>query len=903
MEDETEYGLFYVGIIVLALLITPCFALPQLSYDSPTSTYILSDKTGGKTYEVARLTLIENTNQCFSDCYAKIKVNVTNQTLFNTYLGYLAYNDNSIYFKNMNLTYEAPYLYLRATKKINSTIISKNGNEERISIPSYDWILNIQGIALSEWAWFNTSWLYRRQINFTNYNQQLNNFTIAFSINTTSLYEAGKLNSTCNDLRFTNSSDSELRYDIASCIVNSNSTNSTILVELPYILNGSNSIYVYYGNNASSDNQSSLNGLFYNNTFAYYKMDSSSGSSVYDELKIRNFTRQYNTNWTNGIINNGLNQSVLNITGFGNTGDMSSLANQFTINFWAKANQNNPNGWIGWFTGISYQSSFSVMQHEGLNITRIYFAGCGDISAPYHISYGNWEMLTFTKNGSNFLFYVNGTLVYNTGCINTPTWSTTFYLGDGHNDANPGSVYSLNNGSIDELGFWNRSLTATEIKNLTQARQFLGVASLGSEENGEQSPIITFLNQTPAFITPITLFNERLNISYSITDTDSTPLNNSTVQIYYKINTTTQDGAIYVNGTLLTEYENTSYDLASGSVYNFSLGDSKVYPASYNIDQQYMQQTAKINYALSGSNHYIFQEILNVTPSNLTIVEMYAIPPVSTSTLQLWICNQSKVANIQTSSSCFLLCNILNTQAYNHTHTVNSKHYVCSYSVNSTNQTHNVKVNPTMYIYARPSNNQVWYIEYITNTSRVNATMYSNNSGTAYSQLSGTTDSHFHFYNGNETAYYKVCANDTVPSQTCSSERNITINTTIYPPSTPFVYIPNSSVVYYKNTTVPIFYTNATTFDNSTLTYYNISLLSSGLGYLATIIANNGLNTNYSANLSAIANGYYIIRVEICNTNNLCSQGYSELFRLQSPFVLNPNKREIVRCIKEIVTI
>jgi hypothetical protein len=114
-----------------------------------------------------------------------------------------------------------------------------------------------EGLNCNPIGWLNEAWKYRIAINLSNSSMNLSNYPVKISADTTSLYNQGKLQSNCGDIRFTNSAGDLLNYYVVSCITNNTSKNSTIYVRIDKIPNTINTIiYMYYGNptiNSSSN--------------------------------------------------------------------------------------------------------------------------------------------------------------------------------------------------------------------------------------------------------------------------------------------------------------------------------------------------------------------------------------------------------------------------------------------------------------------------------------------------------------------------------------------------------------------------------------------------------------------------------------------------------------------------
>jgi hypothetical protein len=102
----------------------------------------------------------------------------------------------------------------------------------------------------------STSWLYRKAIKIENERERLT-FTegVEITINTKELIELGKLQPTCNDMRFLDSdSETSLDFEIlgqpntdSGC----NSENTKVLVKITSIPKEGKTIYFLYGNSTA----------------------------------------------------------------------------------------------------------------------------------------------------------------------------------------------------------------------------------------------------------------------------------------------------------------------------------------------------------------------------------------------------------------------------------------------------------------------------------------------------------------------------------------------------------------------------------------------------------------------------------------------------------------------------
>jgi hypothetical protein len=96
-----------------------------------------------------------------------------------------------------------------------------------------------------DWASSYTDWNYREEIGITNTLDTLTDFQVEVILDTASMISSGELQTECQDLRFTNSSGSQLDYWIES---GCNTDSTHVWVEVDELLNGSNTVYMYYSN-------------------------------------------------------------------------------------------------------------------------------------------------------------------------------------------------------------------------------------------------------------------------------------------------------------------------------------------------------------------------------------------------------------------------------------------------------------------------------------------------------------------------------------------------------------------------------------------------------------------------------------------------------------------------------
>jgi len=133
-------------------------------------------------------------------------------------------------------------------------------------------------------AWYNDSWLYRKELVFNNTasGTNLTDFPVMVKL-TSANFNFSQAQSAGQDLRFTDSDGSTLlSYEIEKFDVSG--SEAIIWVKVPQIDSASatDSIYVYWGNNAASDSQSADNTWNTNYKGVYHLKDSAASTTVTD---------------------------------------------------------------------------------------------------------------------------------------------------------------------------------------------------------------------------------------------------------------------------------------------------------------------------------------------------------------------------------------------------------------------------------------------------------------------------------------------------------------------------------------------------------------------------------------------------------------------------------------------
>jgi len=215
--------------------------------------------------------------------------------------------------------------------------------------------------------------------------------------------------------------------------------------------------------------QDLINGLV-----SYYSMEETSGSTMYDKVGANNGTISGATINQTGKVGkcysfDGVNDRVQTSSSHGVTTSRS-------YNGWFRLNAlPSSGGWMFIYTDNKSESGLAVRNVSGNYEFVAYHTNSGNSATlavkQLTISTGTWYNISYTWNGSKVMLYVNGSFESeNTSATSTKTNGSDIsrlgsWIGDNH----------WMNGLIDEVGIWNRALSATEVTklyNYSKARYF-----------------------------------------------------------------------------------------------------------------------------------------------------------------------------------------------------------------------------------------------------------------------------------------------------------------------------------------------------------------------------------------------------------------------------------------------
>lgn len=198
----------------------------------------------------------------------------------------------------------------------------------------------------------------------------------------------------------------------------------------------------------------------------YWKLDSNAN----DSLGARNGTDSGSPTYATGKIDNGVTYN--GSSSYSTIANHSSLfPTSLTVSLWIKFTTVQQNKHI--FTLQNANASpylgFSIFVEDSANGKKITSAtrstSFGYITSTNNLNDGNWHHILVTFDSGTHTLYVDGTQnAQNTG--KTLAWDTGADLKFGKFYNYSGGYY---NGSLDEVGYWDRALSSGEIAELYNA--------------------------------------------------------------------------------------------------------------------------------------------------------------------------------------------------------------------------------------------------------------------------------------------------------------------------------------------------------------------------------------------------------------------------------------------------
>lgn len=189
-----------------------------------------------------------------------------------------------------------------------------------------------------------------------------------------------------------------------------------------------------------------------NNLTAYYKLDGTAGNVTDSHIYQNNATNNGTTRGVEGKINKSFNFSGSGQ--FVNIPTGVDFTTNFTLNAWVNTTSlvgNRP------IIGCNESNGYSLFTLSG----ELYLTKCDvdSVGSSHTLGVGSWEMVTLVHNGTTALFYINATSVSNVSYVQTFSSGMAYNIG-----AYTSTDYFA--GQIDEVSFFNTTLSTTEIQEL-----------------------------------------------------------------------------------------------------------------------------------------------------------------------------------------------------------------------------------------------------------------------------------------------------------------------------------------------------------------------------------------------------------------------------------------------------
>jgi hypothetical protein len=247
------------------------------------------------------------------------------------------------------------------------------------------------------------------------------------------------------------------------------------------------------------------------------------------------------------------------------------------------------------YTTRNYQSSFSVSLWFNSNVSQQYnplidaFDANWEIQLynlfPDYISFisaNNYQELISTQSTQNNIwynivctytnnivkFYINGILTDQINANSLPINNGSYLFG-----ASLTGLPQFFNGKLDDIGIWDRALTACEIQKLYNADNGLAIAASSSSICSGQPVVLTasgatnYLWSTGATSSSITI-NPNINTTYSVTTTYSAACSDTkTVSV-----TVNQTPTVAVNSTTICSGTNATIISSGATNYSWDNG-------------------------------------------------------------------------------------------------------------------------------------------------------------------------------------------------------------------------------------------------------------------------------------------------------------------------------------------
>jgi len=209
-----------------------------------------------------------------------------------------------------------------------------------------------------------------------------------------------------------------------------------------------------------------------NGTMAYWKFEEGSGTNVEDWTG--NYDLTTNASWVSGIIDNAVNYDLSGLRSYNDT-FMDKNMTDFSVSLWFKPNATYSDA-LTTFQYLLTKPDTHGVNHFYINLDandgKLHVSLEGEDAGGKDLKTNQtswtkdrwYHVVTVWDARNNISLYIDGehnhTVAY-TATLNTSTLLHDFNLGGSFRTA----TYDFN-GTIDEVGVWDRALTVVEITNL-----------------------------------------------------------------------------------------------------------------------------------------------------------------------------------------------------------------------------------------------------------------------------------------------------------------------------------------------------------------------------------------------------------------------------------------------------
>lgn len=347
-------------------------------------------------------------------------------------------------------------------------------------------------------AWYDDNWAYRQAVTVTvsSSSSDISNLETLLTIDTTGI--TAKVQTSCEDLRFTNTNGKLLPYYIDTCSDNSATNKVWVQADLVPKNTTTYTMYMYYGNPAAASASDSTKFRLFNGLVGYWTMNESSWNGTSGEVK------DSSVNSNNGTAQNGATTTSSSKYSYAGSFDGSNdyvsiphnsgLNSMQTVSAWIKTNSQNTVQSIVQKKQAATGGQYYALYIDSNNNVTFYIngatAGNGASTPTNSITTGTWTFVVGTYDGSTIKTYINGQSSGTPVSLTAGDYSNSnnFYIG-----IHASTTAQKFNGTMDEVRVYNRALSADEVTQL-----YTNPGTIASTANSTVKPTTSFATEEKA---------------------------------------------------------------------------------------------------------------------------------------------------------------------------------------------------------------------------------------------------------------------------------------------------------------------------------------------------------------------------------------------------------------------